>query len=154
VAVALVVALMSGGSGSPTTTKAASKTGAKVVVVKHANPHPTPAPAPAPPAVPANAAEISVVVLNGTETTGLAHRTARQLQQVGYTQSVALDGRPPGANQQSAVEYAPGHQSDAESVARSLTIAHVQALESAVASLAGSASVVVVMGADKAASSP
>ncbi len=48
------------------------------------------------------------------------------------------------------VEYASGHQADAEGVARSLSVTQVQPMESAVAALAGSAKVVVIVGADKA----
>jgi hypothetical protein len=93
-------------------------------------------------------------VLNGTETTGLAHRISGVLQQRGYSQATALSGHPPGANQVTVVEYASGHQADAEGVARSVGASKVQAMEGGVASLAGSAKVVVIVGADKAAASP
>jgi hypothetical protein len=95
-------------------------------------------------------AETSVVVLNGTETTGLAHRVSSELQQSGYSQAAPLDGRPPGANEATVVEYAGGHQADAAGVARSLSVSHVEPMEQAVAVLAGSAKVVVVVGTDKA----
>jgi len=98
-----------------------------------------------------NAAETSVVVLNGTETNGLAHRLAGQLHQSGYSRATALSGRPPGANQASVVEYASGHKGAAEGVARSLGVSQTQPLEAAVASLAGAAPVVVIVGLDKAA---
>ncbi len=52
------------------------------------------------------------------------------------------------------VEYASGHQGEAESVAHSLAISRVGPLESAVGSLAGPAGVVVVVGAEKADTSP
>jgi hypothetical protein len=96
-------------------------------------------------------AETSVVVLNGTLTTGLAHRISAELQQTGYSQASALSGRPPGANEVTVVEYAPGHQADANGVARSMSVSHVQPIEQAVATLAGPAKVVVVVGADRAA---
>lgn len=95
-------------------------------------------------------AETSVVVLNGTEQTGLAHRISSELQQSGYSQADALDGRPPGANEATVVEYASGHQADAAGVAKSLAVSHVEPMEQAVAVLAGSAKVVVVVGTDKA----
>jgi LytR cell envelope-related transcriptional attenuator len=101
-----------------------------------------------------SAREESITVLNGTETTGLAHRISGQLQQRGYTQAAALSGRPAGANQETVVEYASGHQCDAEGVARSLGVSRVQPVEAAVASLGGSAKVVVIVGADKAAAAP
>lgn len=102
----------------------------------------------------ANPAETNVAVLNGTETTGLAHRVSGALQQRGYSQAAALNGRPPGANQTSVVEYASGHQAEAQGVARSLAVTQVQPIEAAVASLAGAAKVVVIVGADKAATGP
>jgi hypothetical protein len=95
-------------------------------------------------------AETSVVVLNGTEQTGLAHLISSELQQRGYSQADALDGRPPGANEATVVEYASGHQADAAGVAKSLAVSHVEPMEQAVAVLAGSAKVVVVVGTDKA----
>jgi hypothetical protein len=91
-----------------------------------------------------------VAVLNGTETTGLAHRVSGELQQAGYSQAAALAGRPPGANQQTVVEYTSGHRGEAEGVARSLNVSQVQAIEPSVSSLAGSANVVVIVGADRA----
>jgi hypothetical protein len=105
-------------------------------------------------AVPANAPETTITVLNGTETAGAAHRFSASLQQRGYSQAAALGGRPPGANQTTAVEYASGHQADAEAVARTLSVHAVQPIEAAVAPLAGSAAVVVIVGADKAATGP
>jgi hypothetical protein len=101
-----------------------------------------------------NAAEASVAVLNGTETTGLAHRVSGQLQQSGYSQATPLGGRPPGTNQETVVEYASGHQADAEGVAHSLSVSRVQPMEAAIASLGGSAKVVVIVGTDKAAAGP
>ena len=102
----------------------------------------------------ASPAETDVAVLNATETNGLAHRTAAELQQGGYSQATALNGRPPGSGQVSVVEYASGHQAEAEGVARSAGVTHVQPIEAAVSALSGSATVVVIVGDDKAASSP
>jgi hypothetical protein len=99
-------------------------------------------------------AETNVVVLNGTGTTGLAHRVSNELRQGGYTRASALNGRPPGANQVTVVEYASGHRADAQSVAHALGAAQAQAIEGTVASLAGSATVVVIVGLDKAATVP
>jgi hypothetical protein len=98
----------------------------------------------------ANVAEQSVTVLNGTETTGLAHRVSSALQQRGYSQANALNGRPPGSGQVTVVEYASGHKAEAEGVARELSVKQVQPLESAVAALSGSAQVVVLVGSDSA----
>jgi hypothetical protein len=95
-----------------------------------------------------------VAVLNGTETTGLAHAISASLRQNGYTQATALNGRPPGANQVTVVQYTQGHKADAEGVAHSLAVSTVQPMESSTASLAGSASVAVIVGLDKAADAP
>jgi hypothetical protein len=100
------------------------------------------------------AADTAITVLNGTETTGLAHRVSATLQQRGFSQAAALAGRPAGANQSSVVEYVAGHQAEAEAVAHSLSISQVQPLEATVIPLSGSAKVVVIVGADKAATSP
>jgi hypothetical protein len=94
--------------------------------------------------------QLNVVVLNGTTTTGLAHHVSEELQQHGYTKAAAQTGQPPGANQTTVVEYASGHQGDAQRVARSLGVTQAQPIEGTVASMAGSASVVVIVGLDKA----
>ena len=73
-----------------------------------------------------------MAVLNATEAEGLAHRIASELQQSGYSQATALDGKPPGSGQVSVVEYASGHQAEAEGVAHSLSVTHVQPIEAAV----------------------
>jgi LytR cell envelope-related transcriptional attenuator len=98
--------------------------------------------------------EVNVAVLNGTETSGLAHHVSEELRQGGYERATALAGRPPGANSASVIEYARGHRADASEVARALGIAHVEAMEGTVASLAGAATVVVIVGLDKAAATP
>jgi LytR cell envelope-related transcriptional attenuator len=95
-------------------------------------------------------AQLSVVVLNGTTTTGLAARTAEELQQHGYSKAGALTGQPPGANQVTTVQYTSGHSADAQSVAHALGVAQAQPIEGTVASLAPSAAVVVIVGLDKA----
>lgn len=95
-----------------------------------------------------------MVVLNGTGTTGLAHKISGELNQHGYAKAQALNGRPPGANQVTVVEYAGGHRADAQSVAHALGVSQAQPMEATVASLAGSATVVVIVGLDKAATAP
>ena len=52
------------------------------------------------------------------------------------------------------VEYAAGHRADAAKVARSLGVAQPQPMEGTVASLSGSAAVVVIVGLDRASSVP
>ena len=118
VAAAAVVAVTSlGASSSGKRAVAASTTvngGASPAKRSH-KPHKAAAKAPSVPP-----AETSVAVLNATEAEGLAHRTASALQQNGYSQATALQGKPPGSGQVSVVEYASGHEAEAEGVAQSL----------------------------------
>ena len=100
--------------------------------------------------VAANPSETAVVVLNGTSTPDLAHHLASDLQQSGYTLAAASAGVPPGTHATTVVEYAPGHRTDAKAVAKALNVTQVQAIESTIASLASSATVVVLAGADQA----
>ncbi len=99
----------------------------------------------------ASPAETNVAVLNGTSTTGLAHQISGVLRQSGYAQATPLGGTPSGSHQTTVVEYASGHRADAQGVAGTIGATQVQPLETAVASLAGAATVVVVVGLDKAA---
>jgi hypothetical protein len=101
-----------------------------------------------------NPAETSVTVLNATEAEGLAHRTATALQQGGYSLAVAQSGTPPGSGQVSVVEYAVGHQAEAEGVAQSLGISHVLPIEAGVSALGAGANVVVIVGQDRVSKSP
>jgi hypothetical protein len=142
-----VLATKGGSSGAKHPSSSAAQTGtATTTAAKHHNGSKA-APKQAKATPPA---ETSVVVLNGTETPGLAHRLSTELQQNGYSQANALFAHPPGSNEVTVVEYAGGHQPDAAQVARSLSVSHVQPMEQGVAQLAGSAKVVVVAGADKA----
>lgn len=100
--------------------------------------------------VASNPAETAVVVLNGTGTPDLAHHLASDLQQSGYTLAAASTGVPPGTHATTVVEYASGHRADAKAVAKALNVTQVQAIESTIASLASSATVVVLAGADQA----
>lgn len=100
--------------------------------------------------VAASPASTAVVVLNGTTTNGLAHTLASDLQQGGYSRAEAMDGTPPGSHATTVVQYTSGHQAQARAVASALGVAQVQPIEAVVSSLAGSATVVVVAGEDKA----
>jgi LytR cell envelope-related transcriptional attenuator len=150
VVAAVAVALLAlGGSSSPKHTASTATSTTHQTVTTHAKrpPHKAAKPAPKTPAV--SPAETNVAVLNATEAEGLAHRTASTLQQNGYSQATALSGKPPGSGQVTVVEYSSGHQAEAEGVAHSLSVAHVLPIEAAVTALAGSAGVVVVVGADR-----
>ena len=52
------------------------------------------------------------------------------------------------------MEYAHGHRADAQAVAKTLGVTQVQAIETATASLAGSATVVVLAGTDQVTTPP
>jgi LytR cell envelope-related transcriptional attenuator len=98
----------------------------------------------------ASPASIAVAVLNGTNTTGLAHSLSKALQQSGYSQATPLSGTP-GAQATTLVEYRSGHRADAQAVASALGVTQVQPIETVTASLASTETVVVIAGADKAA---
>ena len=151
VAVVVIVTSLGGGSSSSKgTTTAATSTGTGTTTHSTTHRKASSKTKSSSGAQATNPAEASVAVLNGTETTGLAHRISSDLQQRGYSQATPLGGRPPGTSQVTVVEYAAGHQADAEGVARSLSVAKVQPMEATVASLVASAKVVVIVGADKA----
>ncbi len=90
-------------------------------------------------------------MLNATEAEGLAHRTVRATCSRAATRRPRRsNGKPPGANQVTVVEYTGGHRAEAEAVAHSVSVTHVLPIEAAVTALSGSANVVVIVGADKA----
>jgi len=151
VAVALTVFGGSSPSKAPTSTVAPANHSAAAAPAKRSHKGSSTHPAKASTVSPA---ETTVAVLNATEAEGLAHRTASELQQGGYSQATALNGKPPGSGQVSIVEYASGHQAEAEGVARSASVSHVQPMEAAVAALVSSASVALIVGADKVTQSP
>lgn len=142
-AVVLAVSLLKGGnSPTPTTHSLSALTNQTPKTSSHSHK--------ASGAVASNPSETAVVVLNGTSTPDLAHHLASDLQQSGYTLASASSGVPPGTHATTVVEYAPGHRADARGVAKALNVTQVQAIESTVASLASSATVVVLAGADQA----
>jgi polyisoprenyl-teichoic acid--peptidoglycan teichoic acid transferase len=151
VAVLVVVVLsVTGGSSGTSSATQPSTTSSVTTAHKHSKSQTrhTSSEASAPAASPA---ETSVAVLNGTQTAGLAHTISGNLRQSGYTQAIALNGQPPGETRTTVVEYTHGHRADAAGVARTLSVTHVQPMESTAASLSGSATVVVIVGLDKAA---
>jgi hypothetical protein len=154
VVVVLVLVLSSGGggkssgqgsAGTPGGSETVSATHGTRTTAKRASAHHGES------AVAASPAATAVVVLNGTDTTGLAASLSRNLQQGGYSQAAAMDGTPPGSHATTIVEYTSGHKADAEGVAKALEVTRVQPMETGVSSLAGAATVVVIAGEDKAA---
>ncbi|HVR04683.1 MAG TPA: LytR C-terminal domain-containing protein [Solirubrobacteraceae bacterium] len=97
----------------------------------------------------AGPAETRVVVLNSTETNGLAHSLSANLRRSGYARAAASSARPPTALSTSVVQYAAGHDAEAQHVGQTLGIAQVEPLEGSIASLVGSATVVVIAGTDQ-----
>lgn len=137
IVVVAAVLVLKGGGASPTATPTSAAT---------AKTRP-----PTSKATASNPAEVAVTVLNGTETNGLAHHLAADLQQSGYTRAAASVAVPPGTHATTVVEYVPGHHADGQGVAKALNVTRVQAIEGSISSLANSATVVVVAGADQAA---
>jgi hypothetical protein len=91
-------------------------------------------------------AALHVAVLNSTEINGLAHRVATTLQEHGFQQAQALQGHPTGTYSTTVIEYAPGHVSDAERVARALGVeaGALRPMEAAAQPLTPGATVVVI----------
>jgi hypothetical protein len=139
VLVLAVSALKGGGSSSATATQSSSS-GETQPASSHTSAH----------ATASKPGETAVAVLNGTSTAGLAHHLAADLQQSGYTRAAALGGVPPGTHASTVVQYTRGHRADAQAVAKALNVTQVQAIEPSTASLAGSATVVVLAGTDQA----
>jgi len=98
-----------------------------------------------------NPGVVSISVLNGTQTNGLAHRIAAALKEKGYAHATALDGHPPGAYPKTIVEYATGHSTDAKSVAQVLDVSasEVQPMQSAMLPLISGATVAIIAGEDQ-----
>lgn len=147
VAVALVVSSL--GSSSGTTPTPAATTARPSARHTHTSTAAAARSSEAPAAL-VSPAEAQVAVLNGTSTPNLAHRLSASLQQSGYSQATPLSGTPPGGHQTTVVEYSSGHRAEAAQVAQSLGVTRVQPLEAAVSPLAGSSTVVVIAGLDRA----
>ena len=100
---------------------------------------------PPPPSIPA---EVTVAVLNGTTVIGLAADVGDMVESEGYqlgNVTNSLDQE----RAESVVFYAPGAEVEAEDVGRRLKIAQREEIDPDTQALAGDASVVVVVGADK-----
>jgi hypothetical protein len=136
-AIVLGVSALKGGS-KPTSTATQSSTPSTVAHTR------TPAPASDP-------SKLSVAVVNGTSTNGLAHHLADDLQQSGYKRAEASSAVPAGTHATTVVQYTSGHRADGQAVAKALDVTRVQPMEASTASLVSHATVIVVAGADQAA---
>jgi hypothetical protein len=137
VVLAIVLISSSGGSGGGKPNQSANTSSARHAGSASDNAAGTTSPA-----------SLHVVVLNATQTNGLAGKTASTLKGHGYTQAAALFGMPSGTYDTTVVEYAQGHRADAMGVARALGVSanQVRPLGSSTAPLSGGAPVVVVVG--------
>jgi hypothetical protein len=99
---------------------------------------------------PVSPSKITVAVLNGTSIPGLAAQVGDRVSADGFT--LGTEGNAPqvgGQRANSVAMYSPGHQRDADRVAKKLDIHNVQAVDSNTQQIAGDASVVVIVGSDK-----
>ena len=102
---------------------------------------------PAPMPDPRSPASVTFSVLNGTGVAGQARQVADELEAAGYRRGNVTNASSRRA--ESGVLYAQGARPEALAVARRLQIRQTEAIDSASQTLAGDASVVVVVGADQ-----
>jgi hypothetical protein len=101
-----------------------------------------------PAVVPGN---VKVAVLNGTTVSGLAGQLAEEVEANGFVVgAVANSADQEQQRAESVVLFAPGHEREATAVSRRLKINQRQAIDAASQELAGDATVVVIVGADRA----
>jgi hypothetical protein len=102
------------------------------------------------PAAPLPPGKITVAVLNGTSTVGLAQQVGDRVDAEGFNLGT-VSNAPPGDGQRanSVAMYTPGHEREAARVARQLGIHNVEQVDANSRQIAGNASVVVVVGSDK-----
>jgi len=98
----------------------------------------------------ANPGNITVAVLNGTTVPGLAATIMDQTEEAGFRAGTVANFLPNQELGESVVQYTPGHERDAAVVSRRLGIAQREAVNPSSQELAGDATVVVLVGADKA----
>ena len=104
--------------------------------------HERPAPAPVDPA------SVKVAVLNGTTVEGLAAQIGDKVAEAGF-QKGNVDNATEQQKAESVVLYADGARRQARAVANRLEITQIERIDPASRALAGDATVVVVVGADK-----
>ncbi len=96
---------------------------------------------------PRSPASVTFSVLNGTGVAGQAKQVADELEAAGYRRGNVTNASARKA--ESVVLYSQGARPEALAVARQLDITQTEAIDSASQTLAGDASVVVVVGADQ-----
>jgi hypothetical protein len=93
--------------------------------------------------------KITVAVLNGTSIPGLAAQVGDRVDAEGFTLGTVSNAQSSGQRANSVAMYAPGHQRDATTVAKKLGIRNITRVDANTQSIAGDASVVVIVGTDK-----
>jgi hypothetical protein len=92
---------------------------------------------------------VTVAVLNGTTVPGLAAALRDQIAAAGFKKGL-INVFSDQQLAESVVEYAPGHQAEAAAVGRTVGISQREPVTASSRALAGSATVIVIAGADKA----
>ncbi|MBI4897776.1 MAG: LytR C-terminal domain-containing protein [Actinobacteria bacterium] len=95
-----------------------------------------------------NRPAVTVSVLNGTQTAGLASLVKEQLVSAGFTSTTSGNRNDSVNHATSTVYYASGNKLEAKEVARELAIDDVKEIDEDTQTAGGSAPVVVVLGAD------
>ena len=97
---------------------------------------------------PIDPSTVTVSVLNATQVTGLASRFGQKVSAAGFRLgNVATASQQQRA--ESVVLYQPGNSRQARAVARRLGISQIEPADAQSAALAGAATVIVVIGADR-----
>ena len=97
-----------------------------------------------------NPANVTVAVLNGTTVPGLAATLSDQVEAAGFQEGTIANFLPNQQLAESVVQYQPGHEREAAAVSRRLDIPQREAANPSSQELAGDATVIVLVGADKA----
>jgi hypothetical protein len=92
---------------------------------------------------------VTVAVLNGTTIPGLAATLRDRIAAAGFKRGTISNFSDQGLAE-SVVQYAPGHQAEAEAVRRRVGISQREPVTASSRALAGDATVIVIAGADKA----
>ena len=94
-------------------------------------------------------AQVTVAVLNGTTVEGLARTIGDEIQAAGFQLGNVTNAADQGERAESAALYAPDHKADARAVARKLKISQIEPIDAESQTLAGDATVVVIVGLDQ-----
>lgn len=94
-----------------------------------------------------NRAAVTVAVLNGTDTAGIAATAAAGLNKAGFTDTTTGNLNDGTVHPTSTVFYAQGSKQEAEEVAKELSLPDIKPATEAVIAAGGSVPVIVVLGA-------